>query len=222
MKKDKNKKSVQTEHNYYDLKQEAVDELVDVLHATSEEALPEPKIQTTTEKAPNPYKLDRLSKIPTWIKAFFIKFWMGGAICYFFFWGLGLYIGNTLDLVVLVGLATGLITGLLLNNAFLYFESDKKEYHPYMLIPVSGVKVWALFLNMIVGLVEVLTIFMFYTEINKNLVLIKGLPTGSTPLEVEPLLYGLLFLVVDTLIVSIKNLGLSIYRKAKLETENKN
>ena len=114
--------------NYYDLKTDAVNSLVDALNEEpKEETLSVHKkyIKNKEKDQPNPYKLDKLALIPTWIKAFFIKFWVAGAICYFFIWGLGIYIQATLDMLFVTAFSTGIIVDLLVTPAMLYFESDK-------------------------------------------------------------------------------------------------
>lgn len=214
MRKDKKNNSQPAEvTNSYELKTKAVDELVDILKNQDEDTNFEEE-KSKNKNHPNPYKLDRLARIPTWIKAFFIKFWVAGAICYFFFWGLGYYV-NTMDLIILTGLATGLITDLLVNSAFLYFQSDQKEYNRYMFLPVSCKKVWTLFVNIPLGIIEVLIVFYIYTFINKLFVDIKGLPEGTTSLGVGPLLYGLFFLLVDMFFISMKNLMVKIVKDAQ-------
>lgn len=204
--------------NYYDLKTDAVNSLVDALNEEPKEetiSVHKKYIQNKEKEQPNPYKLDKLALIPTWIKAFFIKFWVAGAICYFFIWGLGIYIQATLDMLFVTAFATGIIVDLLVTPAMLYFESDKKEWHPYILVPVPGKKLWSLLINIPVAFLEVGVIFLIYSEINILLVDIKNLPSGSTPLAVEPLLFGLLYLIIDIIIISIKNLFIKVIKKIK-------
>jgi hypothetical protein len=206
----KKKKSKEDLHNYYELKPNAVNDLVDAIkNENSDINLQDEKSKTI----PNPYKTDRLSNIPTWIKALFIKYWFAGMICYFGFWGLGVYFSSTLDLVVFVGFLTGMVTDLLINSAFLYFESDKKEYHKYIMLPVSSKRLWTLLVNVIYGIVVTLLVSGIYALINLIQVKVKDLPEGTISLGVEPLLYGLIFLIVDMFFISIKNLIVKIANK---------
>ncbi|MDD3999458.1 MAG: hypothetical protein PHX62_01005 [Bacilli bacterium] len=203
-----NKKPQEEIKNYYELKTEAVNDLVDALNQdpTLDVELDKTK---TVEK---PYKVDFLAKIPTWIKALFVKYWTAGAICYFGFWGLGTYFTDSLDSIVFVGFLAGLVTDLLLNTAFRYFESDKKEYHPFMMIPVSSKKIWPLFLNIIYGILVTVIVAQIYILINYMLVVIKDLPESTISLGVEPLLYGLIFLIVDMFFITFKNLIIKIVK----------
>lgn len=89
--------------NYYDLKIDKVNELVDALKSDgttdSQEEISMDIAEctgsdegATTKKGRrrqfDPYKIDKLSRIPVWLKAFFIKFWFAGAVCYFIMFGI--------------------------------------------------------------------------------------------------------------------------------------
>ncbi len=191
--------------DYYELKTEAVEKLASAL---KEE---EPAEKPTQD----PYKVDWFARIPAWVKALFVKYWVAGALCYFGFWGLGLAIGDELDNLVFVGVLTGAVTDLLVNSAFLYFETDKKEFRKFMMIPVSSKKIWPLFVNILYGLLVTFSVFYIYMLINYTVVQARGLPEGSIVLGVEPLLYGLFFLIVDMFFISIKNWVVSVIRKSK-------
>lgn len=204
--------------NYYDLKTDAVEDLVSALNEDVVEETPSVHKKYVREKEegqPDPYKLDKLAMIPTWIKALFVKFWVAGAICYFFIWGLGIQVNSPLDQVFLTGIATGVIVDLFVNTAFLYFESDKKEYHPYILVPVPAKKIWSLLINIPIAILEIYLIMLFYSTVNIIIKDIKNLPEGTTTLNVEPILFGLLFVLVDMIILSIKNVSIRVYKKLK-------
>ncbi|NLD26126.1 MAG: hypothetical protein GX661_02070 [Acholeplasmataceae bacterium] len=195
--------------NHYELKTEAIDELAAALKE-------DPTKETKTEvKIPKPYQNDKLAKIPTWIKVLFVKFWIAGAICYFGYWGLGLSVPSTFDLLVLVGLITGVVNYLLVNPAFLHFETDKKEYHAYLLLPIPSKKYWTIIVHIVYGMLVNFAVFGIYTLINLAFVAIKDLPEGTITLGVEPLLYGLFFMMVDMFFVSIKNLIVKAVLKTK-------
>lgn len=198
-------KKSDTTSQYYDLKVDAVNDLVDALHS-------DPNIPLTEEEkknpdTPNPYKRDFISKLPTWVKMFFIKFWIGGAFCFFIYMGLTIYIKNLEDTILLSGIILGVITDWMINSAMLHFETDRLEYHPYMLVPVSCKKMWTVLINIPYGLVEVFSIYGIYRLLNTYIF--------DTKLSVEPLLYGVLYLLVDMFFISIKNFIVWIVRKIK-------
>lgn len=206
-----NKNNDQTKHentaSYYDLKKDAVNDLVDALKNDQSEQITNGIEKKDQAQEFNPYSVDKLAKVPTWIKALFVKFWFAGAICYFCLWGLGNYINSQLDLVFLTGIVMGLITDLIINNAFLYFQSDKREYEKYMFITVSGKKIWPIFANIILGIVEQFGIIGIYSLINSQI------DNPSKTLGVEPILYGLFFVLIDMALISIKNLIQKLIKK---------
>ena len=77
-KKSKKQNKKEVVENYYDLKTEAIDKLVNAKDA--------PQV---SDKEIEKYTRRHKLRIPSWFKIVFIKFWFSGAICYFFLWGLG-------------------------------------------------------------------------------------------------------------------------------------
>ncbi|MDE7380007.1 MAG: hypothetical protein K2N14_03040, partial [Clostridia bacterium] len=122
-KKKKNQES--TIENYYDLKVDKVDELVAALKGTDSPEEREQislKISDCTgeevqkkkkrEKEFDPYKVDKLSRVPAWLKAIFIKFWFAGAVCYFIMMGTGVQDFNA---IIVTGVVLGIVVDVLVN-----------------------------------------------------------------------------------------------------------
>ena len=130
-KKNKNKSVEKNASDYYKLKTGAVDKLVDTSNAP---VVPESEIKK--------YKSGSKIRIPDWLKVVFIKFWFGGAACYFFLWGLSL-VG--LDLIVVMSIGLGLVTDLLVNHMLHFIAPEKGYYDKWMMFPYK--KFWTLFLN---------------------------------------------------------------------------
>jgi hypothetical protein len=201
--------------NYYNLKQEAVNNLVSALKEPDIKEEPSHSKKNKVKPPIDPYKIDKLSKIPTWVKAVFVKFWTAGAICFFFFWGLGSYVNSMENMILITSIATGLIVDFLVTPAFLYFESDKKEYHKYMIVPVSSKKIWSLLINIPVAFIEVYGVVTIYAIINQVYVNSNGLEEGYITLGVEPLLYGVFFVAIDLLLLLFKNLIVGMIQNVK-------
>ena len=83
----------------YDLHADAIDDLVNA-NADNTQEVPSEELEK--------YKRDWLSKIPVWIKALFIKLWFNGAVCFFFVWGLSMYIHGW-DLIIVTGIPASAI-----------------------------------------------------------------------------------------------------------------
>lgn len=86
MSKKDEKKTQQEEKtsSHYKLNTEAVDRLVNAKNKEYPKTSKDPGKQYRSKGL--------LDKIPEPVKAFFIKFWFNGAVCFFIFWGLGMYV----------------------------------------------------------------------------------------------------------------------------------
>lgn len=186
--------------NYYKLEVDAVEKLVNAKNA--------PEV---SEKEIRKYKSGPKVMVPSWVKISFIKFWCGGSICYFFLWGLGLYLVG-LDLMVGLAVGLGLVTDLLINNMLHYFEPTKGAYDKWMMVTVR--KFWSIFLNVIYSGLLLYCIVQTYTMINVIIIGSWESETGAV-VTVEPILFGLMYVAFDMLFIGIKRLFLSIIHDAE-------
>ncbi len=180
--------------DYYKLKTDAVNRLV----TASEETAPE-----VSEEELRKYTKKGRFSLPTWLKVFFVKFWFNGAVCYFFFWGLGTYITATLDMLFVVGFAMGCITDLLVNNIFHYFEKEPGFYDRWIMIPKR--KWWTIFPNIVYAYLILFFVVGAYSVLN-YLVLKNSADGTAIAVGVEPTLFGLFYLGFDMLFVGMRNL----------------
>lgn len=202
--------------NYYDLKTDKIDELVAILQGDTPEGenptsdieeITGEKIESNSARKRNfdPYRRDKLSAIPVWLKALLIKWWFAGAVCYFVNMGLGIYIPSALDLLILDGLLCGLIADVVVNPIFRMLESDKKEYNPYIMFPFPVKQFWTLFANMLYYTVVFAGVNLCYLGINELI----------TFTAVEPLLFGVFAVAVDMVFIGIKDLIVFLVKRAK-------
>ena len=202
--------------NYYDLKTDKIDELVAILQGDTPEGenptsdieeITGEKIESNSARKRNfdPYRRDKLSAIPVWLKALLIKWWFAGAVCYFVNMGLGIYIPSALDLLILDGLLCGLIADVVVNPIFRMLESDKKEYNPYIMFPFPVKQFWTLFANMLYYTVVFAGVNLCYLGINELI----------TFTAVEPLLFGVFAVAVDMVFIGIKDLVVFLVKRAK-------
>ena len=227
-KKKKNKET--TIEDFYDLKTKEMDELVAALKGELDESTAEPlttsiaeitgeeiKSSPDSKKAHfDPYKNDKLSKIPVWIKALFIKFWFAGVVCYFIILGLGNWVTDALDQAVLAGIVLGVFTDLFVNPIFTYLESPEKEYNNYMMFPFPFKKYWTFITNAAYYLVVGLVVMQIYGGIN----LLAAKYDGYVSVAVGPLLYGVFALIVDMAFIGIKDLIVFLVKRAKKNKAN--
>lgn len=209
--KDSNFNKEEIVGDYYGLKSDAVADLVKAQNdaIAQEEIVSSNEITVEVKK----YRKGFLSKVPVWIKALFVKFWFNGMICFFFYWGLGAYIADQLDLIVVVGLAMGVLTDILLNNILRFMNGDKKEYDAYMMLPMK--KFWTFFVNIVYAGIVLFCVIMTYQLINIWVIKANELPLDSVPLGVEPLLFGVFYLFYDMIFITVKNVIVGAVKKHK-------
>ena len=197
------KKAFVEEHESYDLKNQAVEDLVEA----SEDNTPEYGTEELSK-----YKSKSKFHIPGPIKALFVKFWFGGMVCYFFMWGLGLYIPSQLDLFVVTAVALGFVTDILVNSIFRFYAETEGANDKWMMFPKKGYK--SLILNIVYAFVLMLFVAKTYNLINTVIISITG-ETDSVPFGVEPISFGLIYLGFDMLFIGLKRFGEKIILDAK-------
>ncbi|MBE5809879.1 MAG: hypothetical protein E7318_02970 [Clostridiales bacterium] len=202
MKKQANKPETK-EASYYQLHTDAVEDLVT---ATKENT---PKY---SEEELNRYRSGRTKrKFPQGLKVALIKFWFYGAVCFFVFWGLGLYLAG-LDLQFVGAIVLGMVTDLLINHFLRFTEKLPGGSRKWILVTRRGTA--GFFMNLIYGFLLMFLIVTAYNMINTVIVAIFG-SEGAPLLHVEPLGFGLIAMGADMLCVTIRNTLRKIVDDAK-------
>lgn len=220
----KKKKQIKesTIENYYELKTKDVDELVEALKSgktdgkevtTDIAEITGEKVESKKQKERNfdPYKRDKLSALPTWLKALFIKWWFAGCVCFFVMMGLGTYIGSGENLMIITGVVLGLLVDIMVNPIFHYFESDKHEYDAYMMFPFPFKKYWTLLTNLIYYVGIMFLVNYAYAGLN----LLIGMSGSQSRMFIEPLLFGIICLGIDMAFIGVKDLIVYLVKKRK-------
>lgn len=187
----------------YELKSEAVEALAGA------DSTPAPEY---SKEELERYKGKKKFKIPAPVKILFLKAWFAGAVCFFFLWGLGTYVSDLLDMLFVVGVATGLVTDLLVNNVIRFIEAFPGEHDEWMLFPKKGMV--SFFGNLLYGFLVTFCVYLLYNLINIAIMSITG-NTETLPLGVEPVLFGIFCMGVDMLFIGIKRLIVSIIEDAR-------
>lgn len=189
---------------YYELKTDAVNRLVNASAETAPEVTDEEIAKISGRK--------KKFNIPNIVKVLVIKWWFAGAICFFFYFGLGTVITAPLDLLFVFGAALGLLTDLLTNNILRFIEKTEGQNNRYMMVTTR--KFWSLFINVIYAYVLLYLIVAVYNVINYAIVTARGVE-DSVAIGVEPILFGLLYLGLDSLFIAMKHLFGRIVDDAK-------
>ena len=203
-----------TIEDFYDLKVDKVDELVAALKGedTSQYGEVSMKISDCTgaengNKEFNPYRTDFLSRVPVFLKAFFVKWWFAGMICFFVNMGLGIFVTATVDLMLLDGIFLGLIVDVLVNPLFRFMETDRREYNDYMMFPFPFKAYWTFFTNVLYYVAVAVIVNFVYLFINEFMF----------SFAIEPLSWALIVLVVDMIFTGVKDAFVRLIKKRKKE-----
>lgn len=199
-KKKKQRDEEKSAASYYRLKTDAVDRLVNAKNAP---AVSEAEIRKYTSKGK--------FHIPAWLKIVFVKFWFAGAICYFFLWGLGIYIQG-LDLMFALAVGLGIANDLMVNKALRSFEPEPGDYDKWIMVTVR--QFWSIFINVIYAGVVLYCVFQTYYVINTLFGVDTNVTEAEAMLGVEPIMFGLFYMGFDLLFVTIKNTFIKIFRDA--------
>ena len=188
--------------SYYQLKTDAVERLVNAKNAP---AVSDAEIKKYTSK--------RKFNIPEWLKIVLVKFWFSGAICYFFLWGLGIYIQG-LDLMFALAVGLGVANDLLVNRLLRFLEPYEGDFDKWKMVTVK--KFWSIFINVLYSGVVLYCVFETYYVINALLGVDAnvGASEAESMLGVEPILFGLLYMGFDILLIKIKHTFIKIFRDA--------
>ena len=186
----------------YELKSDAVEELVEAMHDDAPEYSKE-----ELEK----YRSKRGIKLPDWLKVVLLKTWFAGAVCFFILWGLGMYVSATLDQLFILGVVMGMVNDLMVNPILRFMEKYPGQNNKWMMLPQK--KVYSFFLNILYGFLIVYCVYSIYTGVNGAINAAAG--TDDIILGVEPILFGLLCMGFDMLFIGIKRMFLGILQDAK-------
>ena len=105
-----------------------------------------------------------------------------------------------------------MVTDLLINTLLKYFAETDGANDRWMMIPRRGVA--GFFLNILYGFVVLGLADVFYNALNIAILSVTH-ATDSVPLGVEPILFGLLCMGIDTGLIALKHGLVSVVSDAK-------
>ena len=190
--------------DYYRLNRRAVDDLV---NATPENS---PKV---SEKELRKYRSGPKIRLRDWTKAVLVKWWFGGAVCFFFYWGLGMMVPSMENLLLILGTALGLVTNLLTNNVLRFWAKVPGGNDRWMMVTRRGAP--GLLLDILYGFVILACIVATYQGVNRLLISLTGAAADSVPLGVEPILFGALATGWDFLWLAVRRTAGKILEDAR-------
>lgn len=189
---------------YYQLNTKAIDELI---HADESNSPP------VSEAELKKYRTVHKLKLADWVKLLLIKFWFYGATCFFFLWGLGIYIQNAFDQAAVLAVGMGFVTDLLTNNVIRFFASTKGGNDRWMMYPRKG------FISLPCNLLHAVTVLFLvctlYRMINSTVISLNRADADAVPLGVGPVLFGVFCTAIDMLLIKAKHLLQKVIGDAK-------
>ena len=174
---------------YYRLNTRAIDDLV------TADASNSPKV---SEEELRKYRSGPKIRLRDGVKAALIKWWFAGAVCFFFFWGLGIMIPSLENQMIVLGIGLGLVTDLLVNNIFRYYAKTPGANDRWIMVRRKGVA--GMGLNLMYAFVLLGLVVITYDIINRIAVGMTG-AANTVPVGVEPILFGLLTMGWDLLLL---------------------
>lgn len=191
-----NETRAKTQNAYYRLHTEAVEDLVTANAENTPQYSKEELERYTSGK--------KKRHFPVPLKVLAIKAWFYGAVCFFVFWGLGLYVGSQLDLCVIAALIMGMVTDLLVNSLLRFGEKRIGESARHMMVTRTGIA--GMMLNLLYAFLIMFLVVTAYAAINAALALLFGRGEGAPFLGVGPIGFGVIAAGADTLMIACKRM----------------
>lgn len=178
----------------------------------------------------NPYEVDKLSKIPSWLIIFVLKFWAAAAAVFFTIIG-GIDIGidfskdnfnnviasinKSEQIIVIIGFAISILLNYAVKQIVILLNNRRNNTYKYNLINQTGLL--GFFLHLLYGIVVSFVLFFAISFLGY-----KGWVFnlfGTSEYGIEPFTYGLCFIIIDILCVIIKNIVCDIVERIKYKRQ---
>ena len=189
----------------YRIKAEAVEDLVNA----NKENTP-----SYSEEELKKYRSKSRLNINPVFKALFIKFWFSGVVCYFFIWGLGMYIPSNLDLYFVTAIGMGFVKDILENNLYRFVANPEGSNDRWMMFPKKSYM--SLVFNVLYAILVTGCVYFTYQGI--NFVGTSG-NNDRFVFGVEPIFFGIFYMGFELLFLWMKHMAVRIIADAKKKVE---
>ncbi|MCQ2795018.1 MAG: glycosyl hydrolase family 28 protein [Bacilli bacterium] len=157
-------------------------------------------------------------RLPFGLKATFIKYWFYGALYFFCYMGLGLYISNEDFLLLVTGLIGGVLFDIALYNIYILIADTREEASKWWIFKNKWF--FSIFIN-IAALIGIFFLFHFIAA-PITAAMMEAMPGQTIWLFHEPLTAAILLTALDTGVVWLKNLIIMWFRKILKRDEHGN
>ena len=189
----------------YRIKTEAVEDLVNA----NKENTP-----SYSEEELKKYRSKSRLNINPVFKALFIKFWFSGVVCYFFIWGLGMYIPSNLDLYFVTAIGMGFVKDILEHNLYRFVANPEGSNDIWMMFPKKSYM--SLVFNVLYAILVTGCVYFTYQGI--NFVGTSG-NNDRVVFGVEPIFFGIFYMGFELLFLWMKHMAVRIIADAKKKVE---
>lgn len=178
----------------------------------------------------NPYEVDKLAKVPSWIKILLLRYWAAAAACFLLFGlselGMNIYkddevsaLETNIKLIIILGLFLAVFTNYVVRVFVRLMYNRRDNTYRLNLINFKGILsfVAALAYNFVLAILIFMIIVGFLSKY--GLVLDPFGTTGG--IGIEPFTVGFVYLILDGICVIIKDIIVMIIQRVKFNIQNK-
>ncbi len=169
----------------------------------------------------NPYEVDKLSRVPSWLKILLLKYWAAAAACFLLFGiselGLNIYVESdvaamnvSFRLVIILGVFLAVLMNYIVRVVVRLMYNRRDNTYKYNMVNMKGLKSFfvALAYNMLMSII----IFLVTIRLSDWGLVFD--PFGTTKgIGIEPFTVGIIYFVFDNIFVLIKNSFIKLYDK---------
>ena len=176
----------------------------------------------------NPYEMDKLAKVPSWLKILLLKYWAAAAASFLLFGisflGLDIFkesevdnIETTVKLVILIGLFLAVFMNYGVRLVVRLMYNRRNNTYRYNMVNIKGLK--SFFVSIVYNMLMALIIYYVTVYILSPNGLVFD-PFGTTGgIGIEPFTVGLIYLFFDAIFLVIKNLILMAFQRYKYKKQ---
>jgi len=173
----------------------------------------------------NPYETDKLSKVPAWLVIIILKYWAAAAAVFFMVIGgldIGIdfttyegataqeVLGISARIIILIALGMAVLFNYAIKQVVIMMHNRRNNTFKYNIINFRGFSAflaYLVYMFVVSMILYFLTLFLGYKGWVLN-------PFGTNGgYGIEPFTYGLCFIIVDAVFVTIKDLVVMIVQR---------
>ena len=166
----------------------------------------------------NPYEVDKLARVPSWIKILLLKYWAAAAACFLLMgaWELGLNVFNdspdvTIRLVILLGLFLTVLMNYPIRVIIRLMYNRRNNTYKFNMINMKGLK--TLPLALVYNMAIAILIFILNVNFLSKFHLVFN-PFGTTDgTGIEPFTIALVYMLIDGICIIVKNIIVMIAQR---------